>query len=145
MTYALADYEPSINLMPFLFYQTLNLPELKNTRMAVHMVDWLVTYPRSIIEDLLVKFGKLFFPIDFVVLDMKEDEEVPIILGSLLLNTPRALIDIIESKLTLWVGNEEIKFGVDKKFKNSQAIEDEIFLMDGVDEKIVEDHEDEQE
>lgn len=38
-TYALADYEPSINLMPFLFYQTLNLPELKNTRMAVHMVD----------------------------------------------------------------------------------------------------------
>ena len=49
----------------------------------------------------------LFFTIDFVVLDMKEDPDVPIILGRPLLNTTGALVDIRESKLTLRVGDEQ--------------------------------------
>ena len=51
------------------------------------MTDPSITYPHGIIEDLLVKVGNFVFPIDFVVLYMKEDEEVPIILGILFLRT----------------------------------------------------------
>lgn len=56
-TNALAYSGASFNLMPVSFYQKLNLPELKNTRMAIHMADQLGTYPRGIIEDLFIKIG----------------------------------------------------------------------------------------
>ncbi|KAL7604989.1 hypothetical protein Lser_V15G15101 [Lactuca serriola] len=100
-TYALADSGASINLMPFSFSQKLNLPDLKATRMTIHMANRSVTHPRGIAEDILVKIGKFIFPIDFVVMDMKEDNNVPIILGCHLLNTARALVDIRKSKLAL--------------------------------------------
>ena len=40
-----------------------------------------MTYPQGIIEDVLVEVDKFIFPIDFVVLEMEEDMEVPIISG----------------------------------------------------------------
>ena len=44
------------------------------------MVDHFLTYPRGVIEDVLVKVDKFIFPVDFLVLDMEEDREIPIIL-----------------------------------------------------------------
>ena len=49
-------------------------------------------YPRGIIEDVLVKVDKFIFPADFLVLDMEEDQEVPLILGRPFLATRRALL-----------------------------------------------------
>ena len=86
-TYALADSGASINLMPYLFYQKLNLPYLKATKMAIHMANRSVTHPRCIIKYILVKTENFVFPIDFVMLDTKEDKDVPIILRCPLLNT----------------------------------------------------------
>ncbi|XP_023749155.1 uncharacterized protein LOC111897421 [Lactuca sativa] len=116
-TYALDDYGSSINLMLFLFYQKLNLPDLKVIRMTIHMANRSVTHPRGIMEDILVKIGKFVFPIDFVILDMKEDANVPIILGRPLINTSRALVDIRESKITLRVGDDEVTFGIEDGFQ----------------------------
>ena len=45
------------------------------------MVDRSLTYPRGVIEDVLVKVDKFIFPVDFVVLDIEEDREIPLILG----------------------------------------------------------------
>ncbi|XP_023753610.1 uncharacterized protein LOC111901972 [Lactuca sativa] len=98
-TYALADSGASINLMPFSFYQKLNIQKMKGTKMTIHMENRSVTHPRGIVEDILVKIGKFVFLVDFVVLDMKEVPNAPIILG--------ALVDIRESKLTLRVGDEK--------------------------------------
>lgn len=72
------------------------------------MTDHSITHPRGIIEDLLVKVGKFIFPTDFIVLDMKKDEYLPIILGRPFLSTTQDLIDIHELKLTLCVEDEEI-------------------------------------
>ena len=46
------------------------------------------------IEDFLVKVGKFIFSVDFIVLDMEEDKEIPIILGRPFLATSGALIDV---------------------------------------------------
>ena len=89
--------------------------------MTIHMVNHSVTQPRGIVEDILVKIGNFIFPIDFVVLDIKEDKNVPIILGPPLLNTARALVEIRESKITLRVGDEEMTFGMEDGFKNDYA------------------------
>ena len=55
----------------FLVVQKLNLGEVTPTTITLQMADRSLTYPRGIIEDVLVKVDKFIFPVDFVVLDMK--------------------------------------------------------------------------
>ncbi|XP_023756272.2 uncharacterized protein LOC111904780 [Lactuca sativa] len=93
------------------------------------MANHSVTYPRGIVEDILVKIGKFVFPVDFVIMDMKEDITVPIILGFPLLNTVRALVDVCESKLTLRVGDDEETFGIQDGFQGKD-VKGEVFKMD---------------
>ncbi|XP_052627227.1 uncharacterized protein LOC128133736 [Lactuca sativa] len=106
----------------------LDIQKLKATRMNIHMANRSVTQPRGIVEDILVKIGKYVFPIDFVVLDMKEDPDVLIILGRSLLNTAGALVDIRKSKLTLRVGDEKEIFGIEDGFQENHA-QEEVFTV----------------
>ena len=55
------------------------------------------------IEDVFVKVDKFIFPVDFIVLDMEEDKEIPIILGRPFLATSRAMIDVQQGELKLRV------------------------------------------
>ena len=90
----LCDLGASINLMPLLIMQKLGLEELKPTNVSLQLVDRSITYPRGIVEDVLVKVDKFIFPIDFIVLDMEEDHEVSFILGRPFLATGKAMIDV---------------------------------------------------
>ena len=47
-----------------------------------------------------------------MVLDMEEDQEVPLILGRPFLATKRALIDVQKGELTLRVNKEEVMFNI---------------------------------
>ena len=55
------------------------------------------------IEHVLVKVDKFIFPGDFIILNMEEDKEIPIILERSFLATGRALIDVQKSELRLRV------------------------------------------
>ena len=81
------------------------------------MVDRSLTFPKGIIEDVLVKVDKFIFLMDFVVLDMKEDREALIILGRLFLATSKALIDVKNGELTLRVGEDQVKFNLYKSLE----------------------------
>lgn len=62
---------------------------------------------------MLVKTDKFIFQVNFVVLDMEEnEEETPMILGRLFLATSRALIDVLKGIVTMRVEDEEITFDV---------------------------------
>ena len=50
--------------------------------------------------------------VDFVVLDMEEDPDVPLILGRPFLATGGALIDVQSRDLTFCVNREEMKFSI---------------------------------
>ncbi|KAJ9187471.1 hypothetical protein P3X46_002926 [Hevea brasiliensis] len=89
----------------------------------------LVTYPKGIIEYVLVKVDKFIFPVDFVVLNKEEDREVPLILRSPFLVIGKALIDVHESKLTLRVGKEEVTFNV-LHFTKHPMENDEYLCLD---------------
>ena len=78
------------------------------------MVDRSLTYPKGIIEDVLVKVDKFLFPVDFVMLDMEEDKAAPIILGRPFRSTGQALIDLKNVELTLRVGDDQVKFNLHK-------------------------------
>ena len=106
----LFDLEASINLMPPLMFQKLGLGEVRPTTISLQMAS--LAYLRGVIENVLVKVDKFIFPVDFVVLDMEADREIPLILGRPFLATGRALIDVHSGNLTLQVNDEEVQFNI---------------------------------
>ncbi|XP_019058300.1 PREDICTED: uncharacterized protein LOC109116761 [Tarenaya hassleriana] len=84
---ALCDLGASVSLLPLSIYKTLNVGELKLTRMTLQLADRSVKYPLGILEDVPLKVGDYYVHVDFVVLDMDEDSKIPIILGRPFLNT----------------------------------------------------------
>ena len=60
----------------------------------------------------MVKVDKFIFLADFVVLDMEEDEDIPIILGRPFLATGGALIEVQRGELKLRVQGDEVTFNV---------------------------------
>jgi hypothetical protein len=47
----------------------LGLGELKPTSMTLQLADKSVKAPRGIVEDVLIKVDKFYFPVDLIVLD----------------------------------------------------------------------------
>ncbi|GJZ44087.1 reverse transcriptase domain-containing protein [Tanacetum coccineum] len=78
---ALADLGVSINLMPYSLYASLSGNTLKPIRMSIHLANHTYQYPMGIAENMLVQVGKFMFLADFVILQIEEDDKVPLILG----------------------------------------------------------------
>ncbi|XP_039687886.1 uncharacterized protein [Medicago truncatula] len=91
---AMCDLGASVSLMPLSLYERLGIRELKSTRMTLQLADRSVKYPAGIIEDVPVKVGEIYIPADFVVMEMEEDNQVPILLGRPFLATAGAIIDV---------------------------------------------------
>ena len=91
---ALCDLGASINLMPLSMFKKLNFGEAKSTTIMLQMADWSYKHPRGLIENVLVKVDKFLFLADFVILDMEEDDKVPIIFGRPFLVTGKAQINV---------------------------------------------------
>ncbi|XP_063936100.1 uncharacterized protein LOC135147178 [Daucus carota subsp. sativus] len=108
----LCDLGASINLMPLFVFKKLGLPEPKPTNMSLQLADRSITYPRSIVENILVKVDKLIFPTDFVILDFEEDKKILIILGRPFLATGQTLIDMQKGELTMRVQDQSVIFKV---------------------------------
>lgn len=56
--------------MPYSIYPLLNIGPLKNTSVILQLVDMPKAYPKGILEDLLVQFNEMIFPIEFYMLDI---------------------------------------------------------------------------
>ncbi|XP_068503639.1 uncharacterized protein [Phaseolus vulgaris] len=126
---AILDLGASINLMPLSMLKKIGDVEVKPTRMTLQLVDRSIKYPHGIVEDLLVKVDKFLFPVDFVVMDIEEDVEVPLILGRLFMKTVKVIIDVDKGKLKVCVLDEEVSFNVfeAKKYSNDHK---ECFRVD---------------
>ncbi|XP_047979136.1 uncharacterized protein LOC125221050 [Salvia hispanica] len=105
-TKALCDLGASINLMPLSFFRKLKFGVLKPTTITLQMADKSNKFPNGILENVLVRVNDFIFLVNFVVLDMKEDPNVPLILGRPVLATGKALIDVTKGELTLRHGNK---------------------------------------
>ena len=129
---ALCDSGASINLMPLSVARKLSLGELTPTTVTLQMADRTRAKPEGVIEDVLVKVGKFIFPIDFIILDMEEDSQVPLLLGRPFLATGAALIDMQKGVLTLRVGEEAVDFNLLQSLKNMDTDREDYKLVDDV-------------
>ena len=127
---ALCDSRASINLMPLSVVKRLSLGELTPTTMTLQMADITLAQPEGILEDVLIKVGKFIFPVDFVVIDIEEDKQVPLLLGRPFLATRAAFIDVKKVELALRVGDEAVHFNLNHSLKQLE--------FDNVDCKIIE-------
>nr|GEW67906.1 hypothetical protein [Tanacetum cinerariifolium] len=98
---ALADLGASINLMPLSIWKKLRLPTLHDTKMVLELADRTISKPTGVAENVFVKVGKFYFPVDFVVLDFIVDPRVPLILGRPFLRTAHVIINVYEWEITL--------------------------------------------
>ncbi|XP_006574047.1 uncharacterized protein LOC114412863 [Glycine soja] len=102
---ALIDLGASINLMPLSMCRRLGELEIMPTRMTLQLADRSITRPYGVIEDVLIRVKHMVFPADFVVMDMEEDHEVPVILGCPFMSTTSCIIDM--GRKTLEMGFED--------------------------------------
>ncbi|XP_061344196.1 uncharacterized protein LOC133290156, partial [Gastrolobium bilobum] len=108
----------NINLMPLSICKALGIHELKPTKVSLQLADRSTRRPDGVIEDVLVKIDKFIFPADFVILDMQEDAEIPLLLGRPFLATARAMIDVEQGKLMLRVNDETVTIDVLESMKH---------------------------
>ncbi|XP_050896361.1 uncharacterized protein LOC127103118 [Lathyrus oleraceus] len=132
---AFLDLGASVSLMPLAVCNRLNLGEMQPTRMSLQLADRYVKYPIGILEDILVRIGQLYVPTDFVVMDIKEDDEIPILLGRPFLSIDGAIIDVKRGKMNFEVGDEKVEF-ILSKFLKAPAIDDSCYVIDIIDERI---------
>ena len=129
---ALCDSGASINLMPYSVAKKLSLGEITPTTVTLQMADRTMAKPEGIIEEVLVKVGKFIFPADFIILDMEEDSQVPLLLGRPFLATGAAFIDMQKGILTLRVGEETADFDLFRSLRNLDIERDDIKSVEDV-------------
>ena len=66
---------------------------------------------------MLIKVGKFIFLVDFVVIHIEEDKQVPLLLGRPFLATGASFIDVKKGELTLRVGDEAVHFNFNHSLK----------------------------
>jgi hypothetical protein len=117
---ALLDLGASVNLLPYLVYQSLNLGELKPTSVTLLLADRSVKVPGGIIKDVLVQVNKFIYPVDFIILDTQPVEacnSFPVILGRLFLATSNGLINCRNGLMKLSFGNMTLEMNIFKIYK----------------------------
>ena len=113
---ALLDLGASVNLLPYSVYKQLGLGELKPTNITLSLADRSVKIPKGIVEDVLVKVDKFYYPVEFVVLDTEPIENgpnhAPIILGRPFLATAYAIINCRNGVMLLTFGNMTLELNI---------------------------------
>ncbi|KAK2374877.1 hypothetical protein QL285_075810 [Trifolium repens] len=122
---ALCDVGSSVNVMPLSLADKLKFTTTTaGTARELVLANQTTIHSTGTVEDVLAKVGDLVFPADFMILDILEDEEHPIILGRPFLATSRALIDVESAELTLRSGEEE------RTIKTSKTKREVCFMLE---------------
>ncbi|GKF47915.1 zinc finger, CCHC-type containing protein, partial [Tanacetum coccineum] len=107
---ALVDQRSDVNVMPYSTYMKLTDERLAETDIRLSLSSHSYIYPLGIAEDVLVEVAEHVYPVDFVILDIKENEKRPFILGTPFLTTAKAAIKFDKCTKTLRSGKSKISF-----------------------------------
>ncbi|XP_071687822.1 uncharacterized protein [Rutidosis leptorrhynchoides] len=122
---ALTDLGANINLMPHSLYERLGLGPLKPTRIRIRLDNHSFNNAIGIAEHILVSIDTLVFPVDFVIMEMKEDLQVPLILGRPFLATADTIILVQRNQLNIRVGEELVTINIREAMKQPSNTDDD--------------------
>jgi len=78
---AIYDFGASVNIMPTVIYEKILNDPLLYTNMRLQLADQSICYPDRVLEEVVIRVGQSYVPIDFVVMETGVDEKEPIIMG----------------------------------------------------------------
>ena len=83
-----------------------------------------------------MKADKFIFPVDFVVIDLNDRVEVPLILGRPFLAILQALIDVKDRRMVQRVGKEKVTFKLHLGMRHSMDFDDSCYFVDNIDDCV---------
>ncbi|GJR12994.1 zf-CCHC domain-containing protein [Tanacetum coccineum] len=106
----LVDQGSDVNVMPLSTYIKLTDERPAETNIRLSLASHSYIYPLGIADDVLVDVAGFVYPLDFVILDIKEDEKRPFILGTPFLTMAKAIIKFDKGTITLRSRKSKISF-----------------------------------
>ncbi|GKB97513.1 zinc finger, CCHC-type containing protein [Tanacetum coccineum] len=104
---ALVDQGSDVNITPLSTYEKLTNERPTETDIRLCLASHSYIHPLGIVEDVLVD---VVGHVDFVILNIREDEKRPFILGTLFLTIAKAVIKFDKGTITLRSGKSKISF-----------------------------------
>ncbi|GJR09566.1 MAK10-like protein [Tanacetum coccineum] len=98
---ALVDQGSNVNIMPYTTYMKLTNERSAETDIRLSQASHSYIYLLGIAKDVLVEVVEHVYPVDFVILDIKENEKRPFILGTPFLTTAKSVIKFDKGTITL--------------------------------------------
>ncbi|XP_014490158.1 uncharacterized protein LOC106752888 [Vigna radiata var. radiata] len=98
---ALLDLGSSINLMPLPMVKKIGGLTLRPTKISLIMVDVSPKKPYGVVEDVVIRIERLEFLVDFVVIEMKEDDKIPVIFGRSFMKMAKVIINVDDGVIML--------------------------------------------
>ncbi|GKE43591.1 reverse transcriptase domain-containing protein, partial [Tanacetum coccineum] len=96
--------------MPLSIYNKLTDERPAETNMRLSLASHSCIYPLGIAEDVLVDVVGYVYPVDFMILDIREDEKRPFILGTPFLTTAKVVTKFDKGTITLRSGKSKLSF-----------------------------------
>ena len=124
------DLGESINAIPLSIYKDLNLGNLKETKVIIHLADKSNSYPEGVVEDVLIRVNELIFPMDFYIIDMDDEfasNPTHILLGKPFMKIARTKIDVYKGTLSFEFNGEIITFNIFDAMKYHE--DSDLFFM----------------
>ena len=87
----------------------------------------------GIVEDVIVKVEKCYFPVDFIIVDMKSTKDFtdsPSILGRPFLATAKAIMNWGKGEVIFQVGDSTMKVSINKLMRHPSHESDEVGAVD---------------
>ncbi|GKF98408.1 hypothetical protein Tco_0297191, partial [Tanacetum coccineum] len=107
---ALVDQGSDMNVMPLSTYMKLTDERPTKTDIRLSLASHSYIYPLGIVEDILVEVAENVYPVDFIILDIKENKKRTFILRTSFLITAKAVIKFDKGTITLRSGKSKISF-----------------------------------
>ena len=115
---ALINLGASINLMPLSMCRRIRNLRIAPTRMTLQLADHSITRPYGVVEDVLVKVCQFTFPVDFVIMDIEKDYDIPLILGRPFMLTAKCVVDMGNGNLEMTVDDQKVTFNLFEVIKH---------------------------
>ncbi|XP_028201724.1 uncharacterized protein LOC114385876 [Glycine soja] len=119
---ALIDLGASINLRSLSMCRRIGNLRITPPRMTLQLVNHSITRPYGVVEDVLVKVRQFTFLVDFVIMDIEEDFEIPLILGRPFMLKTKCIVDIGNGNLEMSVEDQKVIFNLFEAIKHLVAI-----------------------
>lgn len=113
----LCDLGAGVSLLPLSLFKKMGIGGLKPTKMTLKLVGRSTIQPVGYVEDIPVKIEGIYIPTDFMVVDIEEDHDCPMILGRLFLATAGVIVDVKNGRIVFQVSDEMVGFELENVMK----------------------------